>query len=76
MTKKEIKRIVDAIVGLRNVATDEQASVVADLYPEWQEGKAYHTGERVRCNGVLYKVVKDHIADEQVLTNELYIKML
>lgn len=62
MTKKRIKSIVDAVVDLRNVITDEQAATVTALYPVWDESAHYEVGERVTYNEVLYKVLQAHDA--------------
>lgn len=48
------------IEGLSVNLDDEDAIGSAELFPNWQVGKAYKTGERVRYLGVLYKVLQDH----------------
>lgn len=60
MTLEETKAIIDALVTLRNSATDEQALKAFALYPKWKTGVAYEKGERVLYNDVLYKVLTDH----------------
>ena len=60
MTKSTAGAIVDALVKLRNLATDEQAIEVPVLYPAWIEGIGYEVGERVVYNEVLYKVLTAH----------------
>lgn len=60
MTVSKTRTIVDALVKLRELATDEQACEVPVLYPEWKDGMAYATGERVLYNDVLYKVLTTH----------------
>lgn len=60
MTKSKTRAVVDALVKLRGLATDEQACEVAVLYPEWKEGVTYITGERVLYKEVLYKVLTNH----------------
>lgn len=60
ITRNRIKSIVNAIVDLRNVITDEQAVVVPALYPAWEEGVEYKTGVRVMYNEVMYRVLQDH----------------
>lgn len=39
---------------------DEQAETVTDLFPDWEEGKAYVVGDRVKYNGLLYRCVQAH----------------
>lgn len=60
MTRSKTRAIVDALVKLRGLATDEQAYEVPVLYPVWKEGVAYAVGERVLYNDILYKVLTPH----------------
>lgn len=60
MTRNKARSIVNAIVGLRDTISDEQAVTVAVLYPEWKAECEYVTGTRVLYNDILYKVVQDH----------------
>ena len=54
------KAIIDALVKLRESATDEQALEASVLYPAWKEGVSYKKGYRVLYNDVLYSVLMDH----------------
>lgn len=60
MKLDEAKAIIEALVTLRESATDEQAAAVPSLYPAWKESKVYAPGSRVLHNGTLYKVLQDH----------------
>ena len=40
------------------VLTDEQAAKAPRLYPAWKASKSYTVGERIRYNGILYKVLQ------------------
>ena len=60
MTVSKTRAIVDALVKLRGLATDEQACEVPVLYPEWKDGMAYAAGDRVVYNDILYKVLTAH----------------
>ena len=60
MTLEEAKAIIDALVTLRNSATDEQALKASALYPKWKVGTDYQKDERVLYNDILYKVLADH----------------
>lgn len=62
MSRNKTRAIVDAIVKLRGLATDEQAYEVTILYPEWKDCTPYNVGERVLYNDVLYKVLIAHTA--------------
>lgn len=60
MTRNKARAVVNAIVKLRDLATDDQACEVAVLYPEWKDGMAYTVGERIVYEDVLYKVLTEH----------------
>ena len=60
MTKSEMRAFLDAVVSLRNVATDDQALVAAAAYPTWKADISYDAGARVLYNNVLYKVLTSH----------------
>ena len=60
MTRQEAQAFVESIVKLRESATDEQELESIPIYPAWQENKSYTSGERVRYNEVLYKVLQNH----------------
>ncbi|MBQ8570275.1 MAG: hypothetical protein IJ444_02055 [Kiritimatiellae bacterium] len=65
MTVSKTRAIVDALVKLRGMATDEQAYEVPVLYPEWKDGVAYEAGDRVLYNDVLYKVLTAHTSQAE-----------
>ena len=60
ITVSKTRAIVDALVKLRGMATDEQACEVPVLYLAWKDGVTYKVGERVLYNDVLYKVLTAH----------------
>lgn len=64
MTRAEAEAIVEALVKLRESATDEQALSVPVLYPAWRSGVDYVTGQRVLHGCVLYKVLQDHTSQD------------
>ena len=39
---------------------DEEAETVTALFPDWEIGKAYAVGDRVKYNGLLYRCVQAH----------------
>lgn len=45
-----------------SMATDDQAVVMSDMYPEWESNKSYEAGDRLRYQGGFYKVVQAHTA--------------
>ena len=60
MTREEAQKIIEALVALRESASDADALNAVAIYPEWREGVSYTTGQRVRFNGTLYKVLQGH----------------
>lgn len=60
MTREEAQKIIEALVTLRESASDADALNAVALYPAWREGVTYTTGQRVRHDGTLYKVLQDH----------------
>lgn len=60
MTREEAHAIVDALVTLRESASDADALNAIVIYPAWREGVSYAAGQRVRHDGTLYKVLQDH----------------
>ena len=60
MTRQEAQAFINALLVLRAKVADEQAIDAAAVYPTWREGVAYVTGERVRYNEILYKILQDH----------------
>lgn len=60
ITASKTRAIVEALVKLRELATDEQACEVPALYPAWREDMAYQVGERITYGDVLYKVLTAH----------------
>lgn len=39
---------------------DEEAETVTALFPDWETGKAYAVGDRVKYNELLYRCVQAH----------------
>lgn len=59
MNKKEL---VTAMKAMRITADDQTAANAAELYPVWNETKAYTVGDRVRYDSILYKCLQAHTA--------------
>lgn len=64
MTLDDAKAIAEALVTLRASATDEQALQVPVLYPAWKAGITYKPGDRVLYKDTLYKVLTEHISQD------------
>lgn len=60
MTREEAQKIIEALVALRESASDADALNAVAIYPEWREGVSYTTGQRIRYGGTLYKVLQNH----------------
>lgn len=79
MNEVKVQAIIDALVKLRGIATDEQASEVPALYPEWRAGVQYEANERVKYENVLYKVLTSHTSQEDwapTVASSLFAKVL
>lgn len=60
MTREEAQKIIEALVTLRESASDADALNAVAVYPAWREGVTYTTGQRMRYDGTLYRVLQDH----------------
>lgn len=60
MTREEAQKIIEALITLRESASDADALNAVALYPAWREGVTYTTGQRMRYDGTLYRVLQDH----------------
>lgn len=60
MTREEAQKIIEALVTLRDSASDADALNAVAIYPAWREGVTYTTGQRVRYDGTLYRVLQGH----------------
>lgn len=60
ITMSKARAVIEALVKVRDLVTDEQAAEVADLYPVWKDGTTYEAGARILYNGILYKVLLPH----------------
>ena len=75
ITKKEAQAYIDAIIALRDSATDKQASEAAILYPEWEIEKEYAENTKILYKGKLYKALQAHVSKAENTpdnSNELY----
>ena len=64
MTRNEARAFVNAFVKLRELAADEVAMQVPNLYPMWKEEVNYVVGERILFDDVLYKVLQNHTSQK------------
>lgn len=60
MTKAQLEKIIQALVALRDSATDEQAVDAAALYPTMKyDGALVSNGTRINWNGALKRAAVD-----------------
>lgn len=59
MTHEEL---IGFMKNSRATADDQTAANAAELYPVWNETKAYTVGDRVRYDSILYKCLQAHTA--------------
>ena len=79
MTRNEARAFVNAFVKLRELAADEVAMQVPNLYPMWKEEVNYVVGERILFDDVLYKVLQNHTSQkgwEPNVADSLFAKVL
>lgn len=60
MTKERINKLVEALVAMREMATDGQALAISILYPSWDVNMEYKIDARVRHGEKLYRCLKEH----------------
>lgn len=58
---QKVRNVMDTVGAM---LTDEQAATVADLFPLWNATATYAADTRVRYNGMLYKCLQAHTAQE------------
>lgn len=65
MDKERIIAALDAVKGVRDVLTDEQAAQAPALYPEWNGNFRQYTKDtsRVCRNALLYKCNQTHTSE-------------
>lgn len=64
MTREKLTAIINALIRLRDAATDETALEAVDIYPEWRTDTAYTVDERIAYNGLLYRCVQAHTSQD------------
>ena len=64
MTRKEAKKLIESLVKLRNLATDEMSLQVPNLYPIWKPNVRYSFNDKILYDDILYKVITPHISQE------------
>lgn len=63
ISRQHARRIRAEIEKHAITLTDEAALEVVEMFPQWV-ARAYEIGERVRYQGILYKCVQAHPANE------------
>lgn len=66
MKRKEAEKFIEALLTIRNNATDKVAAKASAVYPEWKPKKAYAVGARVVSEGILYKVREGQAHTSQI----------
>lgn len=62
MNREHAKRLRALIEQTAVNLTDEEALTGIELFPKWDDSKAYQTGDRVRYEDTLYKCLQNHDA--------------
>lgn len=64
MTREKLTAIINALIRLRDMATDETALEAVDIYPAWRTDTAYTVDERISHEGLLYRCVQAHTSQD------------
>lgn len=66
MTREKLTAIINALIRLRDAATDETALEAVDIYPEWKPDTDYTVdGLRYAWEGKLYLIRQAHRSQAQ-----------
>lgn len=64
MFTEYIDPIQNTLNELLPILTDEQAEIAINIYPKWEIGISYKTGERVKYEDKLYRCIQSHTSQE------------
>ena len=64
MTREKLTAIINALIKMRDAATDETALEAVDIYPAWRTDTAYTVDERISYEGLLYRCVQAHTSQD------------
>ena len=64
MTKERLNKIINALIRLRDSASDEIALENVDIYPEWKANVEYVLDKRVSDSGILYRCIQPHTSQD------------
>ena len=59
MTREHARKLRELILKVSEYLNDEDALEGIELFPEWEENKNYIKDQRVRYDGLLYKLIPD-----------------
>lgn len=60
MNRQEAERLRSVIFGAMQLVDDEVALANINFYSDWEIGKTYEVGFKLRYKGILYKVLQAH----------------
>ena len=75
---QQAKEIREQLDGLLLPLSDEEAGKTPALFPLWEVGKSYQTGDRLRYHEELYKVLQAHTSQADWTPDtavSLYVKI-
>lgn len=79
MKRSEAQAFVNSLLSMRSGAPDDLALSATAVYPAWAAGVAYIVNDRVLYEGVLYKVLQNHLSQtgwEPTVAPALFAKVL
>lgn len=75
----QASKIIQSLIDLRNMATDDMSLAAPYVYPMWRPGNDYKLGDRVLYEDALYRVITPHTSQETwtpVTATSLFAKVL
>lgn len=71
MRRKDAEAYRAKIDRLIEELDEAQAADAVMLFPAWHAGRSYAAGDRVRYNGILYRVVQAHVSQADWLPDKV-----
>lgn len=62
MTRNEALQWRERIENAAKHLPDDEALESVEMFPAWNASAAYAVGDRIRYDGVLYKIITEHMA--------------
>ena len=64
MRASKVKKLRALIEALTDFLEDAEALEGVELFPQWDGAAQYTAGQRVQYDGILYRCLQDHVAQD------------